>query len=119
MVDEAVIDDNLVPAHGGADVVATAAEEMRREVLALNDLGARHAELCNQINTLGAERDALANEYQARYRQLAGGQFMNATLRQLGMGESLGGSMVAKKRRRSTGSRGGGERGVDVPTQAG
>lgn len=81
------------------DVVQAAAEQVRREVLALNELGARHAELNGQIRLLTAERDTVANEYQARYRQLAGGGFMNSTLRQLGMGRSLGGPAAARRRR--------------------
>jgi hypothetical protein len=121
MEDEALtVDDadgGVIPAADSAGVIESAAEQLRQEVLTLNTLGARHAELNDQIRVLSAERDAVANEYQDRYRQLAGGQFMNATLRQLGMGESLDGSSAIKKRKRSAGSRGG-ERTVDAAAGA-
>jgi hypothetical protein len=85
---------------GDVEVIEAAAEQVRREVLALKNLGARHAELRNQLRLLSAELDAVASEYQGRYRQLAGGRFINGALRQLGMGESLAGVAAGRKRRR-------------------
>jgi hypothetical protein len=122
MVDEGVTVDDaeraaIQAADGGAGVIEAAAEQLREEVLTLNPLGTRHAELNDQIRVLSAERDAVASEYQDRYRQLAGGQFMNATLRQLGMGESLDGSPTIKRRKRSAASRGG-EGTMDGPADA-
>jgi len=98
------MDELMVAADGaaaGVEVIEAAAEHVRQEVLALKELGAHHAELNGQLRLLTAERDAVATEYLARYRELSGGQFLNTALRQLGMAESLGGAIVGKKRRRA------------------
>jgi hypothetical protein len=105
MVDELVSNGDGAPASADVEVIEAAAEQVRREVLALKVLGDRHAELKSQVRLLAAELDAVANEYRTRYRQLAGGQFMNTALRQLGMGESLAGATAGRKRRRPAAKR--------------
>jgi hypothetical protein len=98
-----VMDGAVGAAPAGVDAgrLEAAAEYLRGEVLALRELGARHAELGSQIDLLRAERDAVANEYQKRYGELAGGHFVIDALRQLGMGRALNGSIAVRKSKRS------------------
>jgi hypothetical protein len=99
-----LVDDGEGVAPAGVDTgrLAAAAEYLHGEVVALSELGARHAELGSRIDLLRVERDAVANEYQKRYRELVGGGFVIAALRQLGMNRELSGPISGRKGKRST-----------------
>jgi hypothetical protein len=98
------VDDGEGVASAGVDTdrLAAAAQYLRGEVLALSELGVRHAELGSQVELLSAQRDTLANEYKMRYRQLVGGNFVIDALRQLGMNHELGEPISGRKGKRST-----------------